>query len=218
MRKLIFLVTVMASHFACHSQNLFGIFAGAQATTAKYSVTDVKQPTDHKYGFSVGTCMKIPFDVNLFFSPAMFYSMKGYKVQFNHFAYPPDTNAVNNNTTIHTLEIAPLLQYDLGKSSGHCFIKGGPSVDFQLTGTESYSLKNGDNVDRNMPFGFTAYGHYSVNLLLQFGYESKNGFIVFAQYTYGLVSLNNADSGPQIFHRVLGLSIGKYLNSKKNLN
>src|SRR6476661_2453009 len=105
MRRFILLVAITACHIVCHSQNLFGIFAGGQATTARYSVTDISQSTDHKYGFTSGACIKILFDVNLYFSPAIFYSMKGYKVQFNHYAYPPDTAAINNNTTIHTLEV-----------------------------------------------------------------------------------------------------------------
>ncbi len=196
----------------CHSQNLFGMFAGAQTTTASYSVTDIKQPAEYKYGFQAGAGLKIPFDVNLFFSPAIFYSLKGYKVKFNHFAYPPDTTAINNNVSMHTLELAALLQFDLGKQPAHFFIKAGPSLDFQLAGKEKYDLRTGGTVDRTMPFGFAAYGHYSVNLLFQLGFETKNGFMLFGQFTDGLTNINNADLGPNIKHRAFGISIGKYLN------
>jgi hypothetical protein len=35
------------------------------------------------------------------------------------------------------------------------------------------------------------------------------------QYTHGIGSINNADFGPGIWHRALGISIGKYINKKK---
>ena len=214
MKKATLLAALIAICLTGYSQNLFGIFAGAQTTTAKYSVTGIKQPTEYKYGFNAGACLKIPFDANLFFNPAIFYSLKGYKVTLNQHAYPPDTTAINNNTTIHTLEIAALLQYDLGKKPAHFFIKAGPSVDFQLAGKETFDLKTGGSVDRQMPFGFTAYGHYSVNLLFQLGYETKSGFMIFGQFTDGLTSINNADAGPQIKHRAYGITIGKYFSRK----
>ena len=196
----------------CKAQNRFGIFAGAQTTTAKYSVADIKQPTKNKYGFNAGVGLKIPFENHLFFSPAAFYSLKGYKVKFNQHAFPPDTTATDNNTSIHTFELAFLLQLDLGSQPGHFFMKAGPSLDFQLAGKEKFHLKNGSLVDRNMPYGFTQYGHYSVNLLMQFGFETKTGFMIFGQYSPGLGNLNNADGGPSIKHRVYGISVGKYFS------
>ncbi|MEI9808721.1 MAG: hypothetical protein WDO16_13155 [Bacteroidota bacterium] len=46
--------------------------------------------------------------------------------------------AADNNTSIHTFELAFLLQYDLGKNPQHFFIKAGPSLDFQLAGKEKF--------------------------------------------------------------------------------
>ena len=57
-------------------------------------------------------------------------------MKFNRYAFPPDTLATDNNTSIHTFELAFLLQFDLGKRHGHFFIKAGPSLDFQLAGKE----------------------------------------------------------------------------------
>ncbi len=198
------------------SQAEVGIFAGPQATSTKYLVFNQKQKAEFKYGFQAGACLKVEFDKNLFFAPAFFYSMKGYKVTFKDFVYPPDTAAKDNNTTIHTVELAALLQYDLGKNPGHAFIKAGPALDFHLTGTEQFNLKSGGSVKRKMPFGFGSdYGHFSANLLLQFGYETGSGIFFFGQYTHGLASTNNSDGGPRIYHRVYGISFGKYLNRKK---
>ncbi len=215
MKHVVITCVFIIAYLACHAQNQFGIFAGPQSSTATYSVRGNKQSTQNKFGFQAGCGWKIEFDNHLFFSPAAFYSLKGYKVKLNQFADPPDTAAIDNNTTMHTFELAFLLQFDLGNKPGHFFIKAGPSLDFQLAGKEKFHLKSGTLVDRDIPYGFSQYGHYAASLLMQLGFETKSGFMVFGQYNLGLGNLNNADNGPSIRHRVYGISIGTYLLRKK---
>lgn len=197
------------------SQNQLLIFAGPQASSSFYKVEGLKQKSTMKYGFQAGVGMKIPFENKLYFSPVAFYSMKGYKVSFTRFVFPPDIDAKDNNTTIHTFELSSLLQYDFSNEPGHFFIKVGPALDLQLIGKEKFNLKAGGSVNRNMKFSYGDYGHYSINLLGQFGFETSSGFLIFAQYTYALASISNADYGPTIQHRVYGISFGKLLNRKK---
>ncbi len=198
------------------AQNQIAIFAGPQATTALYKVEEVKQKTSMKYGFQVGGNMKIPFENLLFFSPTVLYSMKGYKVNFTRYAFPPDVDAKDNDVILHTFEIAPLLQVDFSKDPAHFFIKFGPSLDVQLFGKESFHLMStGAAVHRNIKLGFGDYGYVSMNAIAQFGYETSTGFSLFAQYNFGIGSISNADYGPKIYHRVAGISVGKYLNRKK---
>lgn len=159
--------------------------------------------------------MKVPFEGRLYFAPAVLYSLKGYKVKLNGSAYPPDVNAVDNNTTIHSVELAALLQVDLGNKPSHFFVKGGPTLDFLLFGKEKFNLNSGTSVSRNMKWGPGEYGHYAANVIAQFGYESNSGFFVFGQYTYGLTTINNADGGPRIGNRIYGISFGTYLKRKK---
>lgn len=193
----------------------YGIFAGPQMSSASYFVKEVKQSTKYKYGFQAGFTMKVPFETNLFFSPAAFYSMKGYKVKFKNFAYPPDLQAKDNDTRIHTFNLAFLLQYDMSGKPDHFFLKAGPSLDFQLKGKETYNLMNGSVVSKNMVYSFGEYGRYAASLLLQLGFETKEGLLIFGQYDLGIADINNADAGPRINHRAFGISIGKYFNSKK---
>ncbi|HEY6505431.1 MAG TPA: porin family protein [Chitinophagaceae bacterium] len=210
------LITVfIAITFICHAQKpQFGIFAGPQTSSAKYSIEGAEQPTEYKYGFQAGLSMKVPFESHLYFSPAAFYSLKGYKVQFNQYVYPPGLTVTDNNTTIHCFELAFLLQYDLSKQPDHFFIKLGPTLDFQLKGKEEFHLMNGDAVSQDMLYDFGAYGRYGANMLLHLGYETRSGLMIFGQYTHGLANINNADLGPSIKHRVYGISIGKYFNKK----
>lgn len=215
MKKIYFLSVTILLSLISHSQVEVGLFAGPQATGARYTILNQKQKNEIKYGFQAGVGLKVPFENKLFFSPAGFYSLKGYKVTFTEFAFPPDTNAKDNNTTIHTFELAALLQYDFSSKPGHVFFKAGPTLDFHLFGKENFNLKNGNSVSRSMTFSDVDYGHFSANMLLQIGYETGGGLMIFAQYTHGMASTNNADGGPKIRHRAYGISIGKYLNRKK---
>ena len=210
---LIFLTQLII--LSAESQPVWNVFAGPQATTAHYTIGGVRQNSNLKIGFQAGLGCKVPFDNKLSFSPAAFYSLKGYKVTLNRYSFPPDSNAIDNNTTIHTFEVAGLLQYDFNTRPAHVFIKAGPSLDFQVLGREKFNLESGGTRNQKMKYGFGDYGRYSANLLAQIGYETGNGLIIFFQYTRGVTSINNADDGPKILHRVYGISIGKFLHGKK---
>lgn len=197
------------------AQNLTGVFLGAQANTANYNVNYSKQKTNYTYGFQAGVMMKVPFDKGIFFAPSVFYSLKGYKVKFAQYTFPPDPMASDNEVKLHTFELAALLQLDFGNKPSHGFLKVGPTLDFQLFGHEKFNLQTGGSVSRKMTFGYGDYGHYSANALAQLGFETSSGLVFSVNYTYGLTSISNADGGPKILHRCIGFSIGKYLNAKK---
>jgi Outer membrane protein beta-barrel domain len=215
MKKCCLLGFIVLFSLPSFSQNQFGLFAGGQATTAHYKIDDEKQETKFKYGFQAGVNMKVPFDKKLYFAPMAFYSMKGYDVTFTQFRSMPDSMAANNFTTIHTFELAPLLQIDLGNGPTHGYIRFGPSIDFQLAGKEEYDMRTNGSVSRDMPFGFDKYGRVGANLLFHLGLETNGGFFFFGHCTYGFGNINNTDGGPEIRHRGFGISIGKFLNSKK---
>lgn len=184
-----------------YSQAEFGVFAGPQITDAAYSTPEInlgktKQETEIKYGFQAGAMARIQFEGKLFFSPAVFYSMKGFKVKLTRPSFPPDSSAVDNDVTLHTFELAPMLQYNFSEEDGHFFIKAGPSIDVQLFGKEKFNKSGGGSVNRNMKFSFGDYGRFGANLLLQAGYETAGGFVIFAHYTHGIGSIVNTDNGP----------------------
>ena len=198
------------------SQNTLGVFAGPQMTTAKYKIDDARQDASFQTGFQAGAAIKVPFENNLYFSPAIYYSQKGYKVRFSKPAFPPDILAKNNETTLHTMEIVPMLQYDFNKKPSHFFVKLGPAIDFAFSGREKFERKDGKTIARPMTFSFTDYGRFTAQAILHLGYETSKGLFVFAHYGEGLGSLNNADGGPRIKHRIAGISFG--WNFHKNPN
>ena len=209
-RKFLLLIIILIKGIVSTAQTRFSFFAGPQATTVHYVVKGSEQSTDFKFGFQAGAGAKIEFDNRLYFSPAIYYSLKGYKVVLKQATYPPGALAINNNTNVHTLETAFLLQYDFSSRSSHFFLKAGPSLDFQLAGREKFDLGDGSKIDRKMKYGFADYGRYAASAILQVGYETASNYIFYAHYAHGLSNLNNADEGPSVFYRVLGISVGKY--------
>lgn len=192
------------------SQVRIGFFIGPQATSANYKVMDEEQPTDYKIGGQAGITAKIPVEFQLYFAPSVHYSLKGYKVTLNNPSFPPGEDAQSNNVSVHTLEIAPLFHFDLSKKATHPFIQFGPAIDIAFFGKEKIVLKNGNKVDRNMKFSFADYGRFTSAVIGRLGYQLPNDFFFFGHITYGLGSMNNADNGPTIRHRIYGISVGKY--------
>lgn len=215
MKKLAVLLLALAGTFTLHAQLAVGLQAGPQMTTARYDITAKKQDASFRYGFQAGAFLKVPFEGRLYFAPAANYSLKGYKVNLAIPSFPPDPLAVKNDVQLHTFELAALLQVDFGSQNQGFYIKFGPALDFQLFGKEKFTKATGETVNRSMKFGMANYGRYGASGIGQIGYTTQSGWMIAAQYTYGLTSMNNADGGPLVRHRVAGISIGKLLKAKK---
>ena len=216
MKRLHLVVAVLLASTIANAQLSFGIFGGPQSTSARYTIENTVQKTDYKYGYQGGVCWSVVLEGHIRFSPSLYYSLKGYKVTYNKHAYPPDLTATDNNVTLHTFEIVPMLEFDLSSKPDHFFIKVGPSLDCQLYGNEKFHLLDGKMINRSVKFGSIDYGRFGASLIGQIGFETKKGYLLFAQYTYGLGSINNADDGPKIYHKAVGFSVGKYIINKKS--
>src|SRR4030095_1621368 len=170
------LLTAMAllTTFFVNSQILFGASAGPQATGVRYIIDHKKQESSMKLGVNAGLQIKIPLEGRLSFAPSIMYNLRGYKVKFDSPTYPPDSSAIDNNTSFHTIELGFLLQHDFKMEPGHFSIRFGPSLDFALFGNEKYNTQTNGLVERAMPFSFADYGHYLASAIIHFGYEFKN--------------------------------------------
>ncbi|HEU5164376.1 MAG TPA: porin family protein [Chitinophagaceae bacterium] len=213
--KILFSTIILLFTITANCQIEYGVFAGPQATGVRYTINDIKQESSLKIGVNAGFQMKVPFEGRLSFAPSIMYNLRGYKVEFASPTFPPDSSAVDNNTSFHTIELAFLLQHDFNLEPGHFFIRFGPSLDFALFGNEKFNTNMNTTVDRSMKFSFADYGHYLAAAILQFGYEAKNGLFVYAHYNYSLTTMNNADYGAGILNRAAGLSVGKYFKRNK---
>lgn len=203
------------SPFGMSGQNLFGITGGIQSAGVRYEILHQPQPLTRFMSPMGGLQMKVPFDVNLYFVPAVRYQLRGYDVTLTLPNGLPDPDAIDNSVRLHGLEIAILLQYDLGKNPSHAFIRFGPALETHLFGKERFLKSTGEIVSRKVSFARGEYGKNTANLIVELGWETRSGWYVFGQYAYGATNLSNRDYGPSIKLRSFGLSLGKYLNSKK---
>ncbi len=189
-----------------------GVFAGPQLTSARYLISSIKQPVQDKFGFMAGVAAKVDFESNFYFFPAIYYSLRGYKVTLNMPSYPPSESAKNNNTTLHTIQIAPLFNVDLSKKPSSFFVRFGPSINVTIAGKERFDTAvSGGFVERGLKFAVTDYGRITASANVQLGYQTKEGLMIFLHYEYGLGSMSNADGGPIILHRVFGIAAGWFL-------
>lgn len=200
--------------FANRSMAQVSLFAGPQFTTAKYHIRNAKQDKEFKQGYMAGLRLITPVEGNLYFSPSLYYSRKGYKVSFNRQAVLPDSAALNNNTSYNTIAFTPLLQFNLSSAKSHYFVRFGPGVDVAFSGKETFDSAAGKQVNRPMVFGSLGYSPATAFANIQVGFVHSSGFSVYANYEHGLSNFNNADLGPMILQRVVGISVEWKLGRK----
>lgn len=195
--------------FYTNSKAQVRIFAGPQLSTAKYTIRNTKQDTEFRQGFLAGIGLTSPIEGPLYFSPSLYYSRKGYKVtSFNLPSIPPNEDARNNDVTLQSIVLTPLLQFNLSKGDRFAFVRIGPGFDISFSGKEAFDSAGVKTIDRSMTFSSTAYSPATAFFNVQLGYEMANGLSLLAHYEHGLSSLNNRDLGPMILQRAVGIVVG----------
>lgn len=195
--------------FCTSSKAQVRVFAGPQYATSKYTIRNVKQDTEFKQGFLAGIGLTTQVEGPLYFAPSLYFSQKGYKVtSYNLPSIPPNEDARNNDVTLRSIVLTPLLQFNLSKSDRFAFVRIGPGFDISFSGRETFDSAGVKTIDRNMTFSSTAYSPATAFFNVQLGYELANGLSVLAHYEHGLSSLNNRDRGPMILQRAVGIVVG----------
>lgn len=154
---------------------LLGLTGGVQFPGARYEILHQPQPIDRFLGFQAGAQLKVPFDVNLYFVPSLRYHYRGYDVTLEIPNGQPHFDAIQNSIRLQNIETAFLLQFDLGNNPTHLYLRGGPSLETHLSGTEHYLKSNGELVKQHVSFARGEYGRYSMNLLAEAGLETRSG-------------------------------------------
>lgn len=213
-KKLLLLALCSALSVLSYSQAQWFLFAGPQATSSRFVVSEKVQSTGYQFGFQAGIGSKLPAEGKLWFVPSLMFSRKGYTVTFNQPSALPDSAALKNSTTINTVQLNLLLQHDFSLAKGHLFFRIGPALDIAINGKETYSTATAE-VSRNMPFNFSDYGRYGSSAEFHIGFEKTGGFMLYGFYSHGLGNVSNVDNGPKIRYRAAGFSLGAYIFKKK---
>ena len=213
--RLRFLCPFLILFFVDTVQAQISLYGGPQITSAKYTINSIQQPTTSKIGFSVGAGIENQIEGPIYFAPSIHFSLQGYKVVFNQPAFPPATDAKDNDVSLSTIELAPLFQINISKAVSHLFVRFGPSMNVAVAGKETYDSLHLKTIAQNMTFSFGDYSLVTIAGNVQIGYQHSSGISVLGRISHGLTSLNNADYGPMILHQTVGLSIGYRLGKRK---
>lgn len=212
MKKLLLLSTIFLSIISS-GQDMndirFGVIFGPTITSVNYRLDAQRQSSTPKIGAVAGIQWRIPWEKNLYFAPEIFYSTKAYKVKFDHPSTLP-SSALDNDFRIHSIEINPMLQYNVG----NLFLKAGFAFDFHMFGTEHYHDKTGQLYTRNVPLDMNwNYGLVGASLPFELGYQLNDRMTIAFKYDHGIANVSNVDGyagGPKIFHDAFGIQIGKF--------
>jgi hypothetical protein len=182
------------------------IRGGYNYTSAKAKFHEKRLVTDPKSAFNIGVGVKAFFDYNIYFTPQLNYTMKGYTV-----FYGADSNIASSNTTLHMVEFPILLQTYLNPTShNRFFLQYGPVITLTVAGKERVILQNGSFEDRKLRFGSTVYGRWEASLMGGIGIEMGDKLTAAANFNVGLTNLANSDYGPKLRTSVISLNFGYY--------
>ena len=169
---------------------------------------EVDYPTKYQYGAHAGLMMKIPFDYHVFFVPQA-------DVNFRKFQQKQPVSGEYFYIEEWQMRVAPMLEIDFNKpGSNTYFLQFGPSIGFGLKGKQSV-VNNNQEEKRSLKYGYQAYGRYDASAHVLFGYETKSGFRIAAEYIYGLGNMINTEFGARMKYRTAALEFGYVLGRKK---
>jgi len=189
------------------AQVQFGVRAGINSVRAYVVNPDGTKPeTRPGTGFFAGAMLKVPFDNKLYFVPGIQYSFKTYTIEYNEVT----TKACKMN--LHYIELPMLLNYDFKSSGNYPFLQFGPSFSIAMSGNQVVSKPNEPVSTEKMTFGYTSYGRYEANAVLNAGFHFRNNLSVFGGYALGLGTIVNDDNGPVIKHRMFSFGLGYSFN------
>lgn len=182
MKKFLFLAVMMTFALASFSQVRFGVKAGLNLASQKFSGFGINITGDNLVGFNVGGVVDIPVASSFYFQPGVSYSLKGTKSTFL------DETV---KTTLNYVDVPLNLMYKVKASKVAVVILAGPNIGFGISGksisdTDSEDVKFGSDEDqvKRLDFG------------LNFGAGVEFGkFQVTAQYGLGLSNLANTADG-----------------------
>jgi hypothetical protein len=193
------------------AQTNFALKGGPNTSTALVSVNDLKQQNQYLNGFNIGAQLETFFDNQLYFTPSIMYSRRGFSYKSS-----PDTSSYKY--VLNYIDINPTLIFYLNKKhleKGFA-IMAGPYISVGLTGKGTSTVDNvtsTQNVTYSMVSGFC-----SVDLGVNGGLCWKfNRFFMEAMYQYGFANINNnVDSDGRNFqNRMISFNIGYFLTHNK---
>lgn len=203
MKKLVFTMSSIILMQLLHAQSVrWGVTAGATMAQV-YTITDQeKDHSSYKPGFSAGFMADLPVGKSFSFQPGFQFLQKGGQEKMGDAG-----TSIKTSVHLDYLELPLNFIYHGKSTTGHFFVGLGPTVAYALGGHAKIDY-NGQVDDEKIEFGSDAdklkHLEFGANALA--GYESKNGWLISANYNLGISNLFN--DGGTWKNNYFGLKLG----------
>jgi OOP family OmpA-OmpF porin len=234
MKKIYTLLLFIAALFTANAQMRLGIMGGPQSSSViEKNFIPAWETTEKPFyskrsGLNLGIIGEIPlgYSNRVFFQPGIFYSTKGRKYERIY-----DTAVVKTDTLFRHSTFSPnyidvplniTLKLRMGKKSSF-WLSAGPYLSFFYSGkqmTESRVVENNTDIKYTSEESQIQVGKNENNVTtFDAGINGRAGFelgnvILTGFFSQGLTNFYDASYKGTFKHRVIGASIGFWLNKK----
>jgi hypothetical protein len=201
---ILLIIIIFCAAAPATAQRLYsGFGVGGQMSTASYKdSTGLKKTTSSKYGIRAYWMGRVNLEGNIYFSPEVGYTLKGFKVA------SPESGIASQEITLHYFEIKLLQEYVF---KDKFFLRIGPSISGALGGTNKTVSNTGLRATGKLPFNFDGWGRFEACINLGAGIHFNNGWSADLTLSDGLTNIFDGDGGPKVKNRLVGINISKLL-------
>ncbi len=190
MKKVVFVLAIVAIGFSAQAQVKFGVKAGLNGYNFSGDDADDLN-TDTKIGFNVGGLVNVPISTNFSFQPELLFSAEGAKVSEGE-------DRVNFN--LNYVNIPLLAQFN---SASGFYAEAGPQIGFLVSAKADYKI-NGVSTDEDIKDDLKST---NFSVAIGAGYKLASGLGFGARYNFGLSNISDDnDSDLKVGGFQVGLS------------
>lgn len=203
MKKIILILFVFGISYSAYSQ--IGVRAGINLASFNYSADDETEDLfkfKSNLGFQAGIDYEMNLGGSLFFNPAVLYSQKGSKLEFDFLGEVVEGKFVHNY-----IEVPLDIVYKFGSDDMKFGVFAGPYIGYFLGGYNEGEGEKETYDKEDIEDGFNRLD-YGVELGLGFYLSSIN---VRAYYSLGIANVNKLEEGDADAswkNKGIGLTIG----------
>ncbi|MEA5403152.1 porin family protein [Arcicella sp. DC2W] len=203
-KKLLLILSLIAFSFASKAQTRFGIKAGGNLANASVSAGGVSFDSKPITSFHVGAVVEAQLADRLYLEPKLLFSQKGFK----------DVNVlgvISLKSTYSYIELPVNVVYEV---VDYLTIGGGPYLGYALGGQSIVTDKSTNKSEsQDIEFGEGGMKRLDYGLNFTVGYEVIDGLRISANYSLGLVNIDNGGSS-SIKNNVIGISLTKFFGER----
>jgi len=198
--KLLLMLFIMFAFTSAQAQFKIGPKIGMNLSTMTLKSSGISLDPQMLVGFHAGLITEISFTENLKLQPGILFSTKGSKYELTFLG-----ETFDYSLTPGVIEVPVNAFYIYGKGPVKLILFAGPYVAYGITGKskingESQDILYGSTTEDDMkPFDFGLNFGAGVNV---------NGFMISAQYGFGLLNLAPDNTGDtDMKNKVIGISV-----------